>query len=87
MDVHIVDVNTFKENVNQKKVSTYDQVELNLNKIETYDKLDVNLKEIGGRWISNGDPVPVKIQYLTEQKKKLETKKYVVNPDLKVGRI
>ena len=63
MDVRIVDINTSKElNVNLKKVSTYDPIKVNLNKIETYDKLDINLKEIGGRWISSGDPIPVKIQ-------------------------
>ncbi|MGB3342612.1 MAG: hypothetical protein WBA61_01745 [Aequorivita sp.] len=63
MDVRIVDINTYKElNVNLKKVSTYDPIKVNLQKIETRDKMEVNISEIGGRWVSNGGPIPVKIQ-------------------------
>lgn len=63
MDVRIVDINTYKElNVNLKKVSSYDPIKVNLSKIETYDKLDINVKEVGGRWVSNGGPLPVKLQ-------------------------
>ncbi|MBT0608411.1 hypothetical protein [Aequorivita echinoideorum] len=63
LDVRLVDINTYDElNVNLKKVSTYDEVRVNLKKIETTDELDVNLDEIGGGWVSNGGPVPVKVQ-------------------------
>lgn len=63
MDVRIVDINTYDElNVNLKSVDTYDEVKVNLKKIETSDKLDVNLEEIGGGWVSNGGPIPVKMQ-------------------------
>ncbi|AFL81639.1 hypothetical protein Aeqsu_2179 [Aequorivita sublithincola DSM 14238] len=63
MDVRLVDINTSDElNVNLKSVDTYDEVKVNLKKIETSDKLDVNLEEIGGGWVSNGGPIPVKVQ-------------------------
>lgn len=62
MDVRIVDINTYDElNVNLKSVDTYDEVKVNLKSIDTSDELDVNLDEIGGGWISNGGPIPVKI--------------------------
>lgn len=63
MDVRLVDINTYDElNVNLKSVDTYDEVKVNIKKIETTDELDVNLDEIGGGWVSNGGPIPVKIQ-------------------------
>lgn len=63
MDVRLVDINTYDNlNVNIKGVDTYDELKVNLKKIETSDKLDVNLEEIGGGWISNGGPIPVKVQ-------------------------
>ncbi len=63
LDVRIVDINTYDElNVNLKGVDTYDEVKVNLKSIETTDELDVNLDEIGGGWVSNGGPIPVKIQ-------------------------
>ncbi|MRT16059.1 hypothetical protein F3C99_03710 [Vitellibacter sp. q18] len=63
MDVRLVDINTYDElNVNLKSVDTYDEVKVNLKKIETSDELDVNIDEIGGGWVSNGGPIPVKVQ-------------------------
>lgn len=62
IDVRIVDINTYDElNVNLKSVDTYDEVKVNLKSIDTSDELDVNIDEIGGGWISNGGPIPVKI--------------------------
>lgn len=63
MDVRIVGVNTYDElNVNLKKVSTYDPINVSLKKIDTRDKMEVNISELGGRWISNGGPLPVKLE-------------------------
>lgn len=63
LDVRIVDINTYDElNVNLKSVDTYDELKVNINNIDTSDELDVNIDEIGGGWISNGQPIPVKIQ-------------------------
>ena len=62
IDVRIVDINTYDElNVNLKSVDTYDEVKVNINSIDTNDELDVNIDEIGGGWINNGQPLPVKI--------------------------
>ena len=62
MDVRIVDINTYDElNVNLKSVDTYDEVKVNIKNIDTSDELDINIDEIGGGWISNGGPIPVKI--------------------------
>lgn len=63
IDVRLVDINTYDElNVNLKRVDTYDEVKVNIKSIETSDELDVNLDEIGGGWVSNGGPIPVKVQ-------------------------
>lgn len=63
MDVRLVDISTYDElNVNLKSVDTYDEVKVNLKKIETTDELDINIDEIGGGWVSNGGPIPVKVQ-------------------------
>ncbi|WP_299208885.1 hypothetical protein [uncultured Dokdonia sp.] len=48
--------------VNIKNIDTYDELRVNLYGISTSDELDVNLDEIGGGWITNGGPVPVKIK-------------------------
>lgn len=48
--------------VNIKNIDTYDELRVNLYGISTSDELDVNLDEIGGGWINNGGPVPVKIK-------------------------
>ena len=62
LDVRIVDNNTYDElNVNLKSVDTYDEVKVNIKSIDTSDELDVNIDEIGGGWINNGQPLPVKI--------------------------
>lgn len=63
IDVRLVDINTYdKLNVNLKSVDTYDEVKVNIKRIETTDELDVNLDEIGGGWVSNGGPIPVKVK-------------------------
>lgn len=63
IDVRLVDINTYDElNVNLKSVDTYDEVKVNIKSIETSDELDVNLDEIGGGWVTNGGPIPVKVQ-------------------------
>jgi hypothetical protein len=63
LDVRIVDINTYDElNVNIKSVDTYDEMRVNIKGIDTSDELDVNIDEIGGGWLSNGGPLPVKIQ-------------------------
>jgi uncharacterized transporter YbjL len=62
IDVRIVDINTYDElNVNLKSIDTYDELKVNINSIDTSDELDVNIDEIGGGWINNGQPIPVKI--------------------------
>jgi len=48
--------------VNIKNIDTYDELRVNLYGISTSEELDVNLDEIGGGWINNGGPVPVKIK-------------------------
>ena len=48
--------------VNIKNIDTYDEIRVDLYGISTTDELDVNLDEIGGGWISNGGPIPVKIK-------------------------
>ena len=48
--------------VNIKNIDTYDELRVDLRHINTTDELDVNLDEIGGGWISNGGPIPVKIK-------------------------
>lgn len=62
MDVRIVDINTYDElNVNVKSIDTYDEIDVNLKSIETSDELDVNIDEIGGRYLTNGQAINVKI--------------------------
>ena len=48
--------------VNIKNIDTYDELRVDVYSISTSDELDVNLDEIGGGWINNGGPVPVKIK-------------------------
>ncbi|MDC8003543.1 hypothetical protein POV27_05740 [Aureisphaera galaxeae] len=63
IDVRIVDINTYDElNVNIKSVDTYDEMKVNIKSIDTSDELDVNIDEIGGSWITNGNPIPVTIR-------------------------
>ncbi|MGO3184043.1 MAG: hypothetical protein ACTIJ9_14550 [Aequorivita sp.] len=62
MDVRLVNINTTdKLNVNLKGVDTYDALKVNVDKIETKDPLNVNLFSLGGSWVSNGGPLPVKV--------------------------
>ena len=62
MDVRLVNINTSdKLNVNLKGIDTYNELKVNLNKIETKDLLNVNLHSLGGSWVSNGGPLPVKV--------------------------
>jgi len=62
LDVRIVDINTYDElNVNVKSIDSYDEMKVNINSIDTQDELDINIDEIGGNWVSNGGPIPVKI--------------------------
>jgi hypothetical protein len=62
MDVRIVDINTYDElNVNIKSIDTYDELDINLKSIETTDELDVNIDEIGGRYLTNGQAINVKV--------------------------
>ena len=63
IDVRIVDINTWDElNVNIKSVDTSDELDVNINSIDTSDELDVNIDEIGGSWITSGNPIPVTIR-------------------------
>ena len=62
LDVRIVDINTYDElNVNIKSVDTYDEFDVNIKNIETTDELDINIDEIGGRYLTNGQAINVKI--------------------------
>lgn len=63
IDVRIVDINTHDElNVNIKSIDTYDEIRVNITSIDTSDELDVNIDEIGGKWVTNGGPINVKIE-------------------------
>ncbi|GGG34646.1 hypothetical protein GCM10011344_39280 [Dokdonia pacifica] len=55
-------VNTEQLDVNIKNIDTYDELRVDLRRINTSDELDINLDEIGGGWIRNGGPIPVKIE-------------------------
>jgi len=48
--------------VNIKDIDTYDELRVDVRGINTSDELDINLDEIGGGWLSNGGPIPVKIE-------------------------
>ncbi len=48
--------------VNIKNIDTYDELRVDLYNISTSDELDINIDEIGGGWINNGGPIPVKIR-------------------------
>lgn len=62
MDVRLVNINTSdKLNVNIKGIDTYNELKVNLNKIDTKDPLNMNLYSLGGSWVSNGGPIPVKV--------------------------
>ncbi len=44
------------------KLSAAEEISVNISGISTWDKLNVNLEEIGGGFISNGGPIPVRIK-------------------------
>ncbi|MEW7290859.1 hypothetical protein [Aquimarina sp. 2304DJ70-9] len=48
--------------VNIKNIDTYDKLKVDLNAISTRDELDVNIDEIGGTYVSSGGPIKVKLQ-------------------------
>ncbi|MEM7187108.1 MAG: hypothetical protein AAF466_10655 [Bacteroidota bacterium] len=63
IDVRIVDINTYDElNVNIKSVDTYDEMKVNIKSIDTSDEMDVNIDEVGGSFVSSGNPIPVTIR-------------------------
>lgn len=48
--------------VNIKKIDTYDKLKVDLNSISTRDEVDINIDEVGGRYVSSGGPIEVKLQ-------------------------
>ena len=48
--------------VNVTKISTSDELEVNLTGISTSDELDVNIDEVGGHFIHVNSGIPVKIK-------------------------
>jgi len=48
--------------VNIKNIDTYDKLKVDLNSISTRDELDINIDEIGGSYVSSGGPIKVKLQ-------------------------
>lgn len=44
------------------KLSSYNEIDVNIVGIDTSDELDVNIDEIGGAFVSHGQPIPVKIK-------------------------
>lgn len=55
-------MNTEELDVNIRNIDTYDELRVDLRRINTSDELDINLDEIGGGWLSNGGPIPVRIE-------------------------
>jgi hypothetical protein len=43
------------------KLSSYDEIDVNIVGVSTSDELDVNIDEIGGGWVSHGGPISVEI--------------------------
>ena len=48
--------------VNIKNIDTYDKLRVDINDISTQDELPINLEEIGGYPVSSGGPIKVKLQ-------------------------
>ena len=48
--------------VNITDISTTDELRIDLSEISTSDELEVNIEEIGGQFISAGGAIPVKIR-------------------------
>ncbi|GAA4274086.1 hypothetical protein U6A24_00895 [Aquimarina gracilis] len=55
-------ISTDEISVNIKSIDTYDKLKVDLNSISTDDELDINIDEVGGRFVSNGGPIKVKLQ-------------------------
>ena len=47
--------------VNIKSIDTYDELKVDITSINTRDELDINVDEIGGSYVSSGGPIKVKI--------------------------
>ena len=76
LNVNIKSIDTYDEvRVNIKSIDTYDEIrvnitsidtseelKVNITSIDTSDELDVNIDEIGGKWVTNGGPINVKIE-------------------------
>jgi len=60
INVHLSATETL--DVNIREIDTYDELRIDLRSINTSDELDINLDEIGGGWLSNGGPIPVKVE-------------------------
>ena len=43
------------------KLSSYDELDVNIVGVNTSDELDVNIDEIGGGYVSHGGPISVEI--------------------------
>lgn len=48
--------------VNIKNIDTYDKLKVDINGISTQDELPINIEEIGGYPVSSGGPIKVKLQ-------------------------
>lgn len=48
--------------VNIVGVDTSDELDVNITGVDTSDELDINIDEIGGAYVSHGQPIPVKIR-------------------------
>ncbi len=44
------------------KLSSADEIDVNIVGISTSDELDVNIDEVGGGYVSFGGPIPVKVE-------------------------
>ena len=44
------------------RLSNSDEIDVNIIGIDTYDELDVNIDEIGGKYLSYGSAISVKIE-------------------------
>jgi len=61
--VNIKNIDTYDElKVNITSIDTNDELKVNITSIDTNDELDVNIDEIGGKWVTNGGPINVKIE-------------------------
>jgi hypothetical protein len=44
------------------KLSSSDEMDVNIVGVDTYDELDVNIEEIGGGHVSHGGPISVEVE-------------------------